>query len=162
MPRKTRSKRPSKNPCKKCRPRTRGEAFYYMRERYVFDVDLAREIVADGRAPMEIDERGVSVCVDTCEVDWDHVPHVNPAIPGIVAHVWFQQPSGEMVHGHRIIDGHHRAARCLKDGLPYLAYVLSEEESRRVMMRSPLEEWSQAETGESAGSPETALVAATD
>lgn len=125
--------------CKKCRPRPRGEAFYYMRERYVFDVDLAREICADGREPVEIDERSVARCIETCDVDFGHVPHVDPTIPGIVAHVWSPEETGELIHGHRLIDGHHRAARCLQDGLPYFAYILTEEESRRVMMRSPLD-----------------------
>jgi SAM-dependent methyltransferase len=41
------------------------------------------------------------------------------------------------MQGHRLIDGHHRAARCLEEGTPFVAYLLSEEESRAVLLRSP-------------------------
>lgn len=126
--------------CRKCRPKKYGEEFRFKRTGCVFDVDLAREIVADGREPFELDEPGVRACVESCEVDERHVLHVDPTIPGIVAHVWKRDAAGVLVRGHRLIDGHHRAARCLLEGRPCLAYVLDETESRRVLTESPFRE----------------------
>jgi hypothetical protein len=36
-----------------------------------------------------------------------------------------------------LIDGNHRAARCLRDGLPFRAHLLTEAESEAVLLRSP-------------------------
>ncbi|NQV25508.1 MAG: hypothetical protein HQ518_14205 [Rhodopirellula sp.] len=102
-----------------------------------FDVDLAREIVGDGREPIELDHDDVVYSVDICRIYPEHVDHVNPKYPGIIAHIWYPEPDGNVLHGHVVIDGHHRAARCLRDELPYHVHILSEEESRLVTKSGP-------------------------
>jgi hypothetical protein len=41
------------------------------------------------------------------------------------------------LHGNTLIDGHHRAARCLQDGLPYYVYVLNQLESQQILIHGP-------------------------
>ena len=121
--------------CSRCN-REGGEEFQCMKKQYVFDVDKARKFVADGREVLELDLNDVEFSVGRCEINEGHLAHVDPTIPGIMAHVYF--PDGDrIVHGHRLIDGHHRAARCLQLGIPYRIRLLSEEESIRVLTRSP-------------------------
>ena len=107
-----------------------------MRRRFIFDVDLARKIVSDGRSPVELDRDDLRFAVETCHVNRNHVPHVDPTIPGIVSHVFFPQ-DGEVVQGHVFIDGHHRAARALQLDRPFFVHVLTEDESRQIVLCSP-------------------------
>jgi hypothetical protein len=108
-----------------------------MRKKYIFDVDRAREIVADGREPIELEPDDTRHSVDDSRIYPEHLPHVDTRYPGIVAHLWYQQPDGEIVQGQLLIDGHHRAARCLELEQPFYIYVLSEEESREIMVKAP-------------------------
>lgn len=127
----------SKKDCSRCN-RRKGEAFWCLRKRYVFDVDMARELIQHGdHEIMELEPDDVVYSVDRCEVNEGHVAHVDPSIPGIVAHIFFPNEDGELVHGHRLIDGHHRAARCLQLGIPFPVYVLSENESVKILMKAP-------------------------
>lgn len=121
--------------CKICNA-TGRETFRFMSEKFIFDVDLAREIVQDGREAVELDEDDIRFSLAKCHLHKEHIPHVDVKYPGIIAHVWFPQ-NGEQVRGHRLIDGHHRAARCLELGVPYFAYLLSEEESQAILERGP-------------------------
>ncbi len=121
--------------CSRC---TReGEAFRCYKNSFKFDIDLAREIVSDGREPVELDPDDISYSLDRCEINEGHIDHVNLAFPGIVSHVFFPDKDGTVHHAHRLIDGHHRAARCLREGLPFYVHVLSEEESVRILDRAP-------------------------
>jgi hypothetical protein len=108
-----------------------------MRRTFIFDVDQARAITGDGREPVELDPDDVQYAVAKCEVDETHVPHVDPSIPGIVSHVYYPAPDGQILHGHVMIDGHHRAARSLQLGRPFLVYLLTESESKRIVLRRP-------------------------
>lgn len=128
----------SKKDCSRCN-RGKGEAFWCLQNRYVFDIDMAREIVRDGNHEvMELEPEDVVYSVGRCEVNEGHLAHVDPSIPGIVAHIYFpDEDTGELVHGHRLIDGHHRAARCLQLGIPYPVYVLSEKESVKILTKAP-------------------------
>lgn len=129
-------KKKRKNPdCPHCR--TGSETFRYLKSVFKFDVDLAREIVGDGREPIELDPDDVRHSVDTTHIYPDHVQHVNPRYPGIIAQLFYPEPDGNVLHGDTLIDGHHRAARCLQDGLPYFVYVLNEEESARILIKGP-------------------------
>jgi hypothetical protein len=121
--------------CSRC-SRRHGEAFWCFRNRYIFDVDMAREIVADGREKMELEPDDIQYSIDHCEINEGHLAHVDPRIPGIVAHIYFPH-DGDLIHCHRLIDGHHRAARCVRAGMPFHVYVLSEAESIQVLMRAP-------------------------
>ncbi len=125
-----------KNPdCKHCR--TGSETFRYSKSVYKFDVDLAREITSDGREAVELHPDDVHHSVDTTRIYPEHVQHVDPQYPGIVAQIWYPEPDGNLLHGDRLIDGHHRAARCLQDGLPYRVFILTEEESQRILIKGP-------------------------
>jgi len=99
---------------------------------------MARELVHDGtHEAMELEPEDVAYSVGRCEVNEGHLAHVDPSIPGIVAHIYYPNDDGELVHGHRLIDGHHRAARCLQLGIPFPIYVLSEKESVKILMKAP-------------------------
>ncbi len=111
------------------------ETYGYLKRAFVYDVNLAREIVSDGREPVEMDRSDVAYCVNDCRIHEEHLDHVDPKYPGILAHLWGPGESGALEHGHLLIDGNHRAARCLRDGLPYRAYLLTEEESERILKR---------------------------
>ncbi len=113
------------------------ETYWYMAHKYLFDVDYARQLVSDGREPVEIDDESVQHAVETSVINEAHLAHVKTEYPGIIAHIWYTTEDGEVIHGHLLIDGHHRAARCLQLGLPFFATLLSEEESRTVLLKSP-------------------------
>lgn len=132
-----RSSRNTRDACSRCARRT--EAFYCYKKNFVFDVDLARSFVSDGRQPIELDPVDVEWAISRCQINESHVPHVDPAIPGIVAHMFFLDEDGTYAHGHRVIDGHHRAVRCTEMGLPYMVYVLSEAESIACLSKAPAE-----------------------
>lgn len=123
----------------KCSVCTRGsyETFRYMNSKYIFNINKAREIVQDGREPVEMDPEDVKFSLKRVHITKEHLPHVDLKYPGIIALVQYTNPDGEMVQGHRLIDGHHRAARSQQLGVPYYAYLLSEEESREILQRSP-------------------------
>lgn len=121
--------------CPNCREGS--ETFWYMAHKYLYDVDAAREIVSDGREEVELDEESTRFAVDSSELNPGHLPHVNTQFPGIIAHIRYQTEEGEIVRGHLLIDGHHRAARCLQDNIPFFVYLLSEEESEVILLKSP-------------------------
>lgn len=121
--------------CQRCRGGR--ETYLYLDRTYEFDVDRARKLVEDGREPVEVEDDSVRASVEHSDIDDDHVLHVNPAYPGIIAHIFYRTADGTEVQAHLLIDGNHRAARCLKDQRPFFAYVLSEEESRSIVVRSP-------------------------
>ena len=104
---------------------------------YKFDVDLARDIVADGRAAFELDKEDVAHALKWAHIYPEHLPHVNLKYPGIIAHYWHPEKDGTMLHGTVLIDGHHRAAKAQKLGVTFCVQVLTEEESRRVTLRTP-------------------------
>lgn len=112
-----------------------AETYGYLKRAFVYDVNLAREIVSDGREPVLMDPSDVAYCVNDCRIHEQHLDHVDPKYPGILAHLWGPGAEGTLEHGHLLIDGNHRAARCLRDGLPYRAYLLTEEESERILKR---------------------------
>jgi hypothetical protein len=129
------AKRITKARCSICRKRGR-ETFLYMDRQFVFDIDRARRIVSDGRKPVQLDEEDVRFAVKTSHVNRNHVPHVDPSIPGIISHVFYPQ-DGEIIQGHVFIDGHHRAARALDLNQPFFVHVLTEDESRQIVLESP-------------------------
>ncbi len=137
------------------------ETYQYLRETFIFDVDLARRIVLDGREPVELDEADIRYCVDNSRIHEHHVPHVDTRYPGIIAHLFHTAENGEQVHGHLLIDGNHRAARCLQLGIPYQVYLLTEAESTQVLVKAPGMEcrcWRCLEAEANDASPETVTV----
>lgn len=132
----TKTKKSSKKTdCPHCQ--SGPETYWYMDHQYLFDVDLARTMVQDGREPVEVDEESTRKSVRWSVIYPEHVKHVNTDYPGIITHVWYPQPNGQRLHGHLLIDGNHRAARCLELGIPFFAYVLTEDESWQILLKSP-------------------------
>ncbi len=129
---------PSETSCRVCRARG-AQTFSYMDGLYLFDLERAAQLVQDGREPVELEPDDVRFSVRTYPLHKVHVGHVDPRRPGLLAHVWYTTEDGAHVQGHRLIDGHHRAARCLDEGVPFFAYLLSEEESRAILLRGPEE-----------------------
>ena len=115
----------------------RGAETFRFYKMFVFDVDLARQIVADGRptGTMYVDD--VRFAVDTSRIHEHHVPHVKVRFPGIVARVRFTDADGKVVEGDVLIDGHHRAAKCLQLKRPFAAYRLTAEETDAILIKRP-------------------------
>lgn len=132
---KTRRK-PAKPKCSICAARG-SETFRFFRRHFLLDVDRAREIVADGRPTWVLDPADVRFAVDTSRIHEHHVPHVKVRFPGIVARVRFKQVDGKIVEGELLIDGHHRAAKCLRLKRPFAVYRLTIEETDRVLIKRP-------------------------
>ena len=125
--------------CRLCHAvKSRDQEVYYYMGLYEFDVDHARELIQDGRQPVEVEPEDVQHSVDLSRIHQRHVRHVDPRIPGIIAHVEYVTREGEELKGHVLIDGHHRAARCVKEEKPFRAFILSEQESRRILLRRPV------------------------
>ena len=127
----------SANICPRCQLNTvqGDEVFYHRKDTFKFNVDLAMQIASDGREPVEVDEESLRQSLLDCIVTQEHLPHVNLGRPGIIADVTYVFDDGQQHTGHLLIDGNHRAARSLQDGLPFYAYVLTKEETARTLMR---------------------------
>jgi glutamate-1-semialdehyde 2,1-aminomutase len=108
----------------------REEFVPYLNGLYRFDLDQVRRLVGDGREPVEVDADSVRDVLQDDGIDAGHLDHVDPSRPGVIASVQYRTETGEVLDGHFLLDGRHRAARCLRDGLPFFAFLLSEEESR--------------------------------
>jgi hypothetical protein len=122
--------------CPQCQE---GPEYYRMLfGQYKFDVDLARSIVSDGRAAVELHPDDVQHALEWAEIHEPHLAHVDTQYPGIIADYWYREPNGELLHGHVLIDGHHRAAKLHGARQAFFVHVLTEEESRRVTLRSPV------------------------
>ncbi|MFN9720882.1 MAG: hypothetical protein ACK58L_19475 [Planctomycetota bacterium] len=119
-----------------------AETYGYLKRSWVYDVDEARRIVSDGRQPVELERDDVAYLVDNSRIHQQHIDHVNTIFPGIIAHLWGPGSAGQIEHGHLLIDGNHRAARCLRDQVPFRAYLLTEEESERILFRGMLRDGS--------------------
>ena len=133
-PRKSRPKK--KADCPHCRIGT--ESFRYFKGAYKFDVDQARKIVLDGRESIELSPDDVRYSVDIAHIYPEHLEHVDTKYPGIIAHVWGPGPKGKWLHGHLLIDGHHRAARCLQLRIPYRVHILTPAESEKIVIYGPI------------------------
>lgn len=120
-------------PCPHCRS---GPETYWYLDQYLFDVDRARALATDGRPAVEVEDESTRVSVDRSVLHEPHIDHVNPTYPGVIAHVSFDDGS-QVYRGHLLIDGHHRAARCLREGRPFRAYLLTAEESEAILLRRP-------------------------
>ncbi len=123
--------------CRHCRSGAETFRFKHLGQRFRFDVSLARKMVLDNRTPVEVDEESIRLELEDTRIHKEHLLHVDTKYPGIISHVWFPMNSHEEVHGHLLIDGNHRAARCLELGIPYFAYILTEEESREILLEGP-------------------------
>ena len=71
------------------------------------------------------------------EIDEEFLRTVKIGRPGIIVNVPYPLDDGRTITAHLLIDGNHRATRCLRDGRPFFAYVLNEEETTRTLLRAP-------------------------
>jgi hypothetical protein len=122
--------------CRICRLHG-SETFNFLKRQFVFDVDKARRITQDGRKPVVLDRSDVLHAVDTARIYIEHVPHVRLKHPGIVVRLRCTGADGSIMEGDLLIDGHHRAAKCLQLGVPYRAYLLTVEETDAVLKKRP-------------------------
>ncbi len=113
-----------------------SETFTYLGNQYKFDITRAIEFCQDGREPVEVDDDDVRFSLKKVRINKKHVPTVDTQKPGIIAVVFHPGPDGTQIKGQRLIDGHHRAARCLELGIPFQAYLLNEEESAAILLKS--------------------------
>lgn len=122
-----------------CRKKLQGgERYTYFGRNFVYDVDLANQLVKDGRRPLEMARASVRKSVKSSRICDEHILHTDVARPGIVAHAKCVAEDGEVVRGQVLIDGNHRAAHCLLLKRPFFAYVLSEAESEQILLRKPV------------------------
>lgn len=119
-----------------------AETYGYLQRAWIFDVDEARRIVSDGREPVELYGDDVAYLVDNSRIHPQHIDHVSTEYPGILSHLWGPGADGQIEHGHLLIDGNHRAARALRDRLPFRAYLLSEAESQQILLKGVLQDGS--------------------
>ena len=87
---------------------------------YIFRIDTAKKIAADGRAALPVSPETLRAFAGMNEFDFDHLPHVDLALPGI-----FTRRFGAPI----LLDGTHRAVRCFAKHQPFRAFELSYEES---------------------------------
>ena len=114
------------------------ESYRMLFDQFKFDVDLARKLVTDGRASVELEPEDVKYAVEWSHICEQHLAHVDVRFPGLVAHYWYPEEDGTLLHGTVLIDGHHRAAKTLELKIPFFVHVLTEEESHRVTVRAPV------------------------
>jgi hypothetical protein len=122
--------------CRVCRLHG-SETFNFLKRQFVFDVDKARRITQDGRKPVELDRDDVLHAVDTARIYVEHIPHVRLKHPGIVALMRVTGADGSVMEGDLLIDGHHRAAKCLQTGVPYRVFLLTFDETDAILKRRP-------------------------
>lgn len=87
---------------------------------YIFRIDTAKKIVADGRAALPVSPETLRAFAGMNEFDFDHLLHVDPSRPGI-----FIRRFGAPM----LLDGTHRAVRCFARHRQFRAFELSYEES---------------------------------
>jgi hypothetical protein len=102
-----------------------------------WDVDAARALIASRpRTPQRLDPRWLEAWLSNrCGPTPQHVDHI-PADkldePGILVEVLAGPPGAQPEPFRILIDGTHRAARKLREGQDYWAYLLTEDEQRSI------------------------------
>lgn len=100
---------------------------------FAWAIDLAIKFCSDGRMPFPVPMQDLGTILGVNEINQGHLEHVDPRIPGIACTCGAINGCALLV----LIDGSHRAARCLKERRPFLVYTLTEEESLRCQERVP-------------------------
>jgi hypothetical protein len=93
---------------------------------YIFKIDTAKKIVADGRAAQPVSQETLRAFAGMNEFDFDHLGHVDPSQPGI-----FTRRFGAPI----LLDGTHRAIRCFAKQRQFYAFELSYEESVECLLQ---------------------------
>jgi hypothetical protein len=124
-------RQPGSERCAICESRRRqdtAEIFQFSDEldAYIFKIDTAKQIVADGRTALPVSPEMLRAFVGMNEFDLDHLFHVDPSRPGI-----FIRRFGAPI----LLDGTHRAVRCFAKRRPFHAFELSYEESLECLLQ---------------------------
>lgn len=129
----------------------RAETFELGWGAIIFNIDRAKRLIGElGLVPQSIDVASLRSCVtwpkppdvndagrrvirlQWARINYDHVPHVDATIPIILATFELDGTGPRLAP----IDGHHRIARAMRDGLDTLpAFILDEQATRRIMRR---------------------------
>jgi len=119
-----RSQSAKKRKCAICQSRLPGKVEVYQfwdeLDVYLFRNDMAKQMAAGGRSTAPIAAESLLHLLGMNYFDEAHLGHVDPAQPGI-----FTRRFGGLI----LLDGIHRAVRCLAEKRPFFAYELSYEES---------------------------------
>lgn len=134
--------------CPECFSRGHVAGFPAAREVYSFglvdpasqldwDIVAARALVAARpRSPQRVESEWLrhwlSVRSAYAPEHLDHIPADKLAEPGILVEILAGPTDGELQPFRILIDGTHRAARKLRDGQDFWAYLLTEGEQRSV------------------------------
>jgi len=120
----SKQKKDQRSNCKICSQRELGGAEVYELQgpggSSLFDVEKAKQIVSDGRRVELLPAGGLAPVLAASHYEEAHLAHVNPESPGIF---------GQRFSGFFLLDGVHRAARCLQQGKDFHAFVLTQEET---------------------------------
>jgi hypothetical protein len=92
---------------------------------YTFNINIAKQLAAGKRNAAAIAGKSLVSLLALNDFDENHFGHVDPAVPGI-----FTRRFGGLV----LLDGVHRAARCIIDERPFLAFELRYEESLQCLL----------------------------
>jgi hypothetical protein len=114
--------------CEARRQQATVEIFQFSDEvdTYIFNIDTAKKIVADGRAALPVSQEMLRAFAGMNEFDLDHMLHVDLSRPGI-----FTRRFGAPI----LLDGTHRAIRCFAKQQPFHAFELSYEESLACLLQ---------------------------
>ncbi len=83
-------------------------------------MEKAKQIVSAGRRPELLLPDALAPLLAASHYEEAHLPHIDPDNPGIL---------GQRFTGPFLLDGVHRAARCLQQGKEFQAFVLTQEET---------------------------------
>jgi hypothetical protein len=117
------------NACRECATKTNSDPKRFAQTYTVqadgigsfeFLISRAQELCSDAHV-VEVPVEHLYRLLQVNITEPRHYAHVDPAKPGIVATIEFEGRSECLL---ALIDGSHRAARCLIDGIPFRAYVL--------------------------------------
>lgn len=102
-----------------------------------WDVDAARALIAARpRTAQRLDPHWLQCWLtERSNFTLQHLTHIPPeklAEPGILVEIVGCPPGGQPQSFRILIDGTHRAARKLRQGHPFWAFMLTEEEQRSI------------------------------
>lgn len=127
-------------PCERCASGGRRQTCEHLQAvRGAWDVERAWLLVESApREPATLTEAELAAVLDGAGLDPDHVGHVEPERPGLLAEVRWCDFAGEWHGAEVLIDGHHRAERCRREGVPFRIYRLNYREARVCQTRPVL------------------------
>lgn len=116
----------------------RVETFEYTIEAVgsiLWNVTLAKQLIERRyHAVVDIAVSDMQDIVERNEYDPNHLKNVDPTCPAIAAPILWEK---KIIYV--MIDGIHRCARALQDGLPFQAKLLTDDDARACWINGPME-----------------------